>query len=151
MKILITAFEPFGGETINPALEAVSRLPERIGDAGIVTLRLPVVFGESAEALREAVRRERPEAVICVGQAGGRAGISIERVAINVEDARIPDNAGDQPRDRTIVPDGPAAYFSTLPIREMEKAVRDAGIPAAVSNSAGTYVCNSIKIGRASW
>ncbi|KXT77955.1 pyroglutamyl-peptidase I [Streptococcus sp. DD13] len=144
MKILVTAFEPFGGEAINPALEAVKRLPQTIKGAQISWLQVPTVFGESAEILAQAISDQRPDAVLCVGQAGGRMGLSPERVAINLDDARIPDNKGQQPLDQPIQPDGPAAYFSTLPIKAMVQAIKKAGIPASVSNSAGTFVCNHL-------
>ena len=119
MKILVTGFEPFGGETVNPAWEAVCAFPDEIGGAQILRLRLPVTFDGCLPPLIEAVQRERPDAVLCVGQAGGRAAITPERVAINLDDARIPDNAGQQPTDQPIEPDGPAAFFTTLPVKAM--------------------------------
>jgi len=144
MKILITCFEPFGGEAINPGAEAVGLLPDKIGGAAIIKARLPVVFGESINALYAALDADLPDAVICIGQAGGRASIAIERVAINIDDAKSPDNAGNTPTDATIFADGPAAYFATLPIKAIVADLRGAGIPAAISDSAGTYVCNHI-------
>ncbi len=144
MKVLITGFEPFGGQTVNPAYEAVKALPDRIDTAWICKAEIPTAFAEDFAVLERLITQEQPDAVICVGQAGGRSRISLERVAINVMDARIPDNAGCSPQDEPIVPDGPDAYFSRLPIRQMEAAIRDCGIPCAVSNSAGTYVCNDI-------
>ena len=144
MKILVSCFEPFAGDAVNSAQEAVARLPKRLGGAEIAAVVLPVVFGASGDKLLEAIGRERPDAVISVGQAGGAAAIRVERVAVNLDDARIPDNAGAQPEDRPIVPGGPAAYFATLPVKRMVRAVRDAGAEAEVSNSAGTFVCNHV-------
>ena len=147
MKLLLTAFEPFGGADMNPAQEAVRLVPERIGDTTIVKMDVPVVFGQAIEAVAAAVEREKPDAVLCIGQAGGRAALTPERVAINVDDASIPDNAGAQPIDRPIVPGGPAAYFSTLPVKAMVAAIRQAGLPASLSNTAGTFVCNHLMYG----
>ena len=144
---LVTGFDAFGGETMNPALEAVRRLPARIDDIRIVTRELPTVFGRSRAVLRAAMLEIRPDIVLCVGQAGGRSELSLERVAINVDDARIPDNAGQQPIDEPIEPDGPAAYFSTLPVKAAVHALRAAGLPAGVSQTAGTFVCNHIFYG----
>lgn len=147
MKILITAFEPFGGETINPAQEAVRALDERIAGAELIKLTVPVAFGKSVETVFRAMKEAQPDAVLCVGQAGGRSAVTPERVAVNVMDARIPDNDGWQPVDEPVFPDGPAAYFSTLPIRKMTARIREAGIPAEISNTAGTYVCNELMYG----
>lgn len=147
MKVLVTGFEPFGGEKINPAYEAVKKLSGNINGAEIVKLEVPTVFGKSIERLHEAMEREKPDIVICVGQAGGRYDITIERVAINISDGRIADNEGNQPIDEPIFEDGKTAYFATLPIKAMVKKIRDSGIPASVSNSAGTYVCNHIMYG----
>lgn len=144
MKILVTGFDPFGGEAVNPAYEAVKLLPDNIAGAEIVKLEIPTEFKRSMEFLEEAIRREMPDAVISVGQAGGRAEITPERVAINLADARIPDNAGNQPEDEALIADGPAAYFTTLPLKKMVKSVQDRGIPCRISYSAGTYVCNSV-------
>ena len=144
MKILVTGFDPFGGEAINPAWEAVSRLPKEIEGAEIVTVQIPTVFGDSAKRLFEAVEEQQPDAVVCVGQAGGRFGITPERVAINVDDARIADNKGQQPLDTVIQADGAPAYFTTLPVKAMVEAVKAAGLPASLSNTAGTFVCNHI-------
>jgi len=143
-KILVTGFDPFGGEKINPALEAVKQLPNRIGDIEIVTCEIPTVFGKSTNVLLAAIEKERPDAVLCIGQAGGRPNITVERVAINCEDAKIKDNEGNQPVDSKIAPDGSAAYFTTLPLKAMVQDMLAVGIPAAVSNSAGTFVCNHI-------
>ena len=144
MKILVTGFDPFGGEAINPAWEAVSRLPKKIEGAEIVTVQIPTVFGDSAKRLFEAVEEHQPDAVVCVGQAGGRFGITPERVAINVDDARIADNKGQQPLDTVIQADGAPAYFTTLPVKAMVEAVKKAGLPTSLSNTAGTFVCNHI-------
>jgi len=143
-KILVTGFDPFGGEKINPALEAVKRLPDKIGDIKIVKCEIPTVFGKSTDVLLSAVRNECPSAVLCIGQAGGRPNITVERIAINCDDANIKDNEGNQPVDSKIAADGPAAYFTTLPIKAMVKDMLAAGIPATVSNTAGTFVCNHI-------
>ena len=143
-KILVTAFDPFGGESINPALVAVMQLPDEIDGATIIKRELPTVFDKSADILRQLLVEECPDAVISVGQAGGRAGITIERVAINIDDARMPDNDGITRQDSPIVPGGPAAYFSTLPIKPIVAALKEAGIPAFVSDSAGTFVCNHV-------
>lgn len=146
--ILVTGFDPFGGEAINPAWESVKRLAEvEAGEYRIVTRQLPTVFGKSVELLLQAIREISPDLVFCIGQAGGRADISIERVAINVDDARIPDNAGKQPIDTPIVEDGPVAYWSSLPIKAIVKEMRAKGIPASVSQTAGTFVCNHLFYG----
>jgi pyroglutamyl-peptidase len=143
--VLLTGFDPFDGAAINPSWEAVRRLDGWTGEGFRVEVReLPCVFGDAAEALRGVVDALRPDLVIAVGQAGGRPEISIERIAINVDDARIPDNAGRQPVDVPIVADGPAAYFTTLPIKAMAAAIRARGIKAGVSQTAGTFVCNHV-------
>lgn len=144
MKILITGFDPFGGEKINPAWEAVRALPDNIDGIEVVKLQIPTVFKKSAKKLFENIDSVKPDVVICVGQAGGRYEFSVERVAINVDDGRIPDNDGYQPVDSPVFEDGENAYFSTLPIKAIVEEVKKAGIPAAVSNTAGTYVCNHI-------
>lgn len=143
MKIIVTGFDPFGGETINPSIECVKALPD-IEGVELIRLELPTVFKESAKRLNEVINDVKPDAVLSVGQAGGRAGITMERIAINVDDARIPDNISQQPIDEAIQLDGEAAYFTTLPIKRIVKAIREAGISAEVSNSAGTFVCNHI-------
>src|SRR5438067_2444225 len=142
MKALVTGFEPFGGETINPALDALERLPPRLGALAIETRMLPAVFGQALDGLEESVRATAPDIVLCVGLAGGRAALSLERVAINIDDARIPDNNERQPIDRPVVAGGPAAYFTNLPIKAAVAGLRAAGLPAIVSNTAGTFVCN---------
>ncbi|MDP9801035.1 pyroglutamyl-peptidase [Arcanobacterium wilhelmae] len=147
MKILITGFDPFDGEPINPAWEAVRRLPAEISGARIITAQVPTVFGEAIERTRELIAFHRPSAVVNVGQAGGRTAITVERVAINIDDARIPDNAGHSPIDQPVIPGGPAAYFSTLPVKAMVAVIRAAGLPAALSNTAGTFVCNHLMYG----
>lgn len=147
MKLLLTGFDPFGGEQTNPALEAVMRVRDQIGTIRVIKREVPTVFEKSVETVTEMIKEEEPDLVICVGQAGGRCDMTVERVAINYMDARIPDNEGKQPEDQPIVKDGEAAYFSTLPIKKMVAAMKDAGIPASVSNSAGTYVCNQLLYG----
>lgn len=141
-KILVTGFDPFGGERINPALECVRHVPDTISCAEVMKLEVPTSFSRSAAVLEEAMRRERPDHVLCVGQAGGRAAISVERVAINLVDARIPDNDGAQPHDEAIREDGAPAYFATLPTKAMVRAMNEHGIPATLSYTAGTFVCN---------
>lgn len=144
MKLLITGFDPFGGEKTNPAIEAVKRLPAAIAGATVVPLEIPTVFGTCAEVVRQAIITERPDVVLSVGQAGGRSALTLERIAINLDDGRIPDNAGFQPVDQPIQPNGPAAYFTQLPVKAMAQAIRQAGLPSHVSTTAGTYVCNHI-------
>jgi pyroglutamyl-peptidase len=146
--VLVTGFEPFGGETINPSQEIARMLHGKvIAGRTVVGAVLPCVFGDSRRELNWLLRRVRPELVIAVGQAGGRAEITPERVAINVDDARIPDNAGAEPIDRPIVRGGPAAYWSTLPVKAIVAALRKKGIPASVSQTAGTFVCNHVFYG----
>ena len=144
MKVLITGFDPFGGEKINPAWEAVRALPDNIDGIEVVKLQIPTVFKKSAKKLFENIDSVKPDVVICVGQAGGRYEFSVERVAINIDDGRIPDNDGYQPVDSPVFEDGENAYFSTLPIKAIVEEVKKVGIPSAVSNTAGTYVCNHI-------
>ena len=140
---LLTGFEPFGGESINPSWEVARTLDgERIGEAVVVARQLPCCFGDAAEALRAMLDELQPRWVLALGQAAGRADFSIERVAINVDDARIPDNAGSQPIDVPVVEGGPAAFFATLPIKAMVAGLREAGLPASISQTAGTFVCN---------
>jgi pyroglutamyl-peptidase len=146
--VLLTGFEPFENEPVNPSWEAVRALDgERVGDAVIVARQLPCVFGAAIDTIGELVDVLRPALVIAVGQAGGRAEMSVERVAINVDDARIADNAGAQPIDEAIVAGAPAAYFATLPIKAMVRDMRAAGVPASVSQTAGTFVCNHVFYG----
>lgn len=147
MKVLLTAFDPFGGEPINPALEAVKLVSDKIGGVDVVKLEVPTVFGKSIATVAAAMEKEKPDAVLCIGQAGGRYDLTPERVAINQDDARIKDNEGNQPIDKPIFEDGAPAYFATLPIKAMVQAIRGAGVPASVSNSAGTFVCNHLMYG----
>lgn len=148
MKILITGFEPFGGETENPSWEAARLLHGmRVGECDLVSVQLPCVFSKSLEALENALKLHQPQMVIALGQADGRSDVSIERVAINVCDARIPDNEGAQPVDVAVVQGGPAAYFSTLPIKKMVTTLKSNGYPASVSQTAGTFVCNQVFYG----
>jgi pyroglutamyl-peptidase len=145
MRILVTGFEPFGGETINPSWEVARALhDESIGAARVTALMLPCRFGESGRVLAAELAREPAHAVIALGQAARRTDLSVERVAINIDDAPIPDNAGDQPIERTVIAGAPAGYFSTLPIRHIVAAMRAAGLPASVSQTAGTFVCNHL-------
>lgn len=144
MKILITGFEPFGGESVNPAYEAVKLLPDMAGDIQIVKMEIPTVFGEAGKVVETGILQHQPDAVICVGQAGRRADIGVERVAINLAEASIPDNAGNQPMDVKVQEDGDTAYFATIPVKAMVKNIKDHGIPASISYTAGTYVCNSV-------
>lgn len=144
-SILLCGFDPFGGEPVNPSWEAVRSLHgKRIAGHRVVAVQLPTEFAASLRVLKKALRETSPAIVLGVGQAGGRAQLSIERVAINLQDARIPDNAGAQPIDEAIVAGAPAAYFSTLPIKTMLEALQAQGLPAEISNTAGTYVCNHI-------
>lgn len=146
--VLITGFEPFDGEAVNPSWEVVSRLDNAIiGGCRVVARQLPCVFGEALIELNAAIDSLSPTLVLSVGQAGGRTDISVERVAINVDDARIADNRGNQPVDTPIVANGPAAWFSSLPIKAIVSTLRDAGIPASVSQTAGTFVCNHVMYG----
>ena len=164
-RLLITAFEPFGGETVNPTMLVLNELKEQqsarkhssckaqgTGSAAetsdlayeLITAVLPVAFKRVSAQIRELLRTEQPDAVICLGQAGGRAAVTPERIAVNLADARIADNAGFMPEDTPLREEGPAAYFSTLPIKQIVQAISDAGIRASVSNSAGLYVCNCL-------
>ena len=146
--VLITGFEPFGGETVNPSWEVVKQLDGMIiRGQQVVAKQLPCVFGEALTVLKAALETYQPRLTIAVGQAGGRVDITVERVAINVDDARIPDNKGQQPIDEPIVANGPAACFSTLPIKAIVSALRQQGIPASVSQTAGTFVCNHVMYG----
>lgn len=143
-KILVTGFDPFGGEPVNPAFEAVKLLPESIAGVSVVKLEIPTVFTRSAMVVEEAIEREKPDYVLCIGQAGGRSAVTVEKVAINLAEARIPDNDGEQPFDTPLREDGDTAYFATLPVKAMVKRINASGIPALMSYTAGTYVCNSI-------
>ena len=144
MKILITGFDPFGGESVNPALEAVKLMKDEIAGAKIVKLEIPTVFHKSVEKIHETMKAEKPDVVLSIGQAGGRFGVTPERVAINVDDARIKDNEGNQPVDVPVFADGAPAYFSSLPVKAMVENVRLKGIPCNISYTAGTFVCNDV-------
>ena len=147
MKILLTAFDPFGEDTVNPALEAVKIVDTSKIEAEVIKLEVPTVFHKSIETVQAAMRQHKPDVVLCIGQAGGRYALTPERVAINLDDARIKDNEGNQPVDVPVFADGDAAYFSNLPIKAMVEYIKEAGLPAAVSNSAGTFVCNHLMYG----
>lgn len=144
MKILISGFDPFGGEKINPAIESVKLLPDEIKGAKIVKLEIPTVIGKSLRKLEEVIKAEKPDVVINVGQAGGRPDITVERVGINVDDCRIQDNEGNQPVDEPVVAGGPDAYFVTLPIKAMVEKMKENKVPASISNTAGTFICNHV-------
>lgn len=143
-KLLITGFDPFGGADINPAWEAVRLLPAQVGQFTLYKLQIPTIFGRAAALTAEAAERLRPDVILCVGQAGGRAAVTPERIAVNIRDARIADNAGNQPRGEFVEVNGPAAYFSTVNVTAMAQAAVQAGFPATVSNSAGAFVCNDV-------
>ena len=143
-KLLITGFAPFGGADANPSWLAVQSLPEQVGEYTLCKLEIPTVFGAAAGQVFEEAALFRPDMILCVGMAAGRDAVTPERIAVNIRDARIPDHAGTQPRGDFVVHDGPAAYFATVPVEAMAQAIRDAGIPSSVSNSAGAYVCNDV-------
>ena len=143
-KLLITGFEPFGGENTNPSWDSVNQLPEEIGEYSLTKLQIPVVFGKAAEMVIKKAEEVRPDVILCIGQAGGRNAITPELVGINLRNGSIPDNAGYQPKDEAIIPGGDCAYFSTLPVRKMADTIREAGISAHISYSAGAYVCNDL-------
>lgn len=141
-KLLITGFAPFGGAHINPAWEAVKLLPEVVGDFELCKLEIPTVFGKAAQVVLAKAEEVQPDVILCIGQAGGRAAVTPERIAVNIRDARITDNEGNQPVGQFVVDNGPAAYFSTVPVKAMADAITAAGYPGTVSNSAGAFVCN---------
>lgn len=147
MKILVTGFDPFGGEKINPAIESVKKLPDFIKGAEIVKLEIPTICHVSLEVINKKIAEVDPDVILSIGQAGGRSDITVERVGINVDDCRIPDNSGKQIIDEPVFADGPDAYLVNLPIKAMVESIRKAGIPASVSNSAGTFVCNHVCYG----
>lgn len=147
MKVLLTGFEPFGGEAINPSYEAVKLVVNRVEGVEIIKVQIPTVFKKSIEALEKIIADIRPQIVICVGQAGGRYDVTVERVAINIDDARIPDNDGNSPIDQPVFPEGESAYFSNLPVKSIVGEIRKANIPASLSNTAGTFVCNHLMYG----
>jgi pyroglutamyl-peptidase len=144
MRALVTGFDPFGGEKVNSSLEAMRRLPSRIERLEITTAELPTSYARSFGTLENAITRVQPAIVLCIGEAGDRPALCVERVAINVQDARIADNDGAVPMDVPVVVGGPAAYFATLPVKDAAAALQSAGLPAEVSNSAGTFVCNHV-------
>ncbi|MCE5007283.1 MAG: pyroglutamyl-peptidase I [Staphylococcus equorum] len=144
MNILITGFDPFGGEAINPALEVVKLLPDEIDGHKIDKLEIPTVFHKSKEVVKEQLNQKEYDIVLAIGQAGGRFELTPERVGINIDDARIPDNEGNQPIDEVIQTTGAAAYFSNLPVKRMTEGIKSQGVPARLSNTAGTFVCNHI-------
>ena len=141
-KLLITGFDPFGGANINPAWEAVKLLPETIADFEVHKLEIPTVYGLASQKVLEKAAEVRPDVILCIGQAGGRASVTPERIGVNIRDAKIADNAGNQPVGAFVAEDGPAAYFATVPVMAMADAIRAAGLPGQVSNSAGAFVCN---------
>lgn len=143
-KMLITGFEPFGGESINPSWEAVARLPDEIGNWSLTKVRIPVEFGVAADTVMQVAEKIVPDAIVCVGQAGGRDAVTPELVGINLRHSSVPDNGGYQPTDEPVVAGGADAYFSTLPVRKMAEATVAVGVPSSVSYSAGSYVCNDL-------
>lgn len=147
MKILVTGFDPFGGEAVNPSIETVNRLPDVIAGAKIIKLEIPTSCHRSLQVIEKAIVRYDPDVVLSIGQAGGRADITVERIGINVDDYDIPDNDGSRPVDEPVAADGPDAYFVTVPIKAMVRRIREKGIPASISNTAGTFVCNHVIYG----
>ena len=147
MKVLITGFDAFGGEPVNPAEEAVKKVSDRIQGAEIIKVIIPTVQTKSVQAIERAIEEHNPDIVISIGQAGGRFDITPERVAINIDDYRIKDNEGNQPIDAVIEEDGQGAYFTNLPVKAMVKHMNDNGVPATLSNTAGTFVCNHVMYG----
>lgn len=143
-KLLITGFDPFGGDVCNPSWMAVEQLPEQVGDYVLCKLQLPTVFGDAAQLALAAAQAFQPELILCVGLASGRSAVTPERIAVNIRDARIADNAGNQPRGEYVDSQGPAAYFATVPVAEIVTAIQALGLPAQVSNSAGAFVCNDL-------
>ena len=144
MKVLITGFDPFDGEKVNPSFEAVKELPAKILGAEIIKKEIPTEFVRSQKVLKELILETRPDIILSIGQAGGRASITLEKVGINLMDARIEDNSGFQPEDLEVTEGGPTAYFSTLPLKKMQKKICEKGIPAHISYTAGTFVCNTV-------
>ena len=141
-KLLITGFDPFGGDPINISWEAVRRLPNTVGDYALCKLLIPTVFGAAAEVVLEYASQYSPDVILCVGQAGGRSDVTPERIGINIRSARIPDNDGNQPTEQPVIPGGPDGLFATVPVKAMADAITAAGLPGSVSNAAGTFVCN---------
>ncbi|MEG0107701.1 MAG: pyroglutamyl-peptidase I [Lachnospiraceae bacterium] len=144
MKVLVTGFDPFGGEAVNPAYEAVKRLPKEIAGAVVTTIEIPTVYWKSGIVLEKSIMKEEPDVVLCVGQAGGRSNITVEKVAINLAEARIKDNEGAQPIDKPLEIDGAAAYFASIPVKAIVGHMKRNGIPANISYTAGTFVCNDV-------
>ena len=140
--LLITGFDPFGGDTVNPSWEAVSRLPDTVGNYRLTKLQIPTVFAVAAETVLAAAAQDAPDVILCVGQAGGRDAVTPERIAINMASAKKPDNAGNQPVEMPILPGAPDGMFSTIPVCAMAEAITAAGLPGKISNTAGTFVCN---------
>ena len=147
MKILVTGFDPFGGEPINPAIESVKKLPDNIAGAEIIKLEIPTVRRKSLEKIEKAIQEHNPDIILSVGQAGGRFDITVERVGINMDDFRIPDNEGNQVIDESVFSDGDNAYFVKLPVKAMVQNIQKNKIPASVSYTAGTFVCNHVLYG----
>ena len=142
--LLITGFDPFGGAEVNPSWQAVKRLPEQVGEFRVHKLEIPTVFGAAAQMVAQKAEQIGADVILCVGQAGGREAVTPERIAVNIRDARIADNAGNQPKGEFVAQDGPAAYFATVPVKNMVQAMENAGIKATASNSAGAFVCNEV-------
>lgn len=142
--LLITGFDPFGGATVNPSWEAVAKLPDRIGNWMLCKLQIPTVFGLAAQTVLEKAQEVNPAAILCLGVAAGRSAVTPERIGINVRSARIPDNHGNQPKDQPVIPGGSDGLFSTMPVSAMAAAIEETGLPGAVSNTAGTFVCNDV-------
>jgi len=145
--VLVTGFEPFGGEKTNPSWDVCRQLPGEVAGMRVERVLVPCEFRRAIEVVAEAIERTHPAMVVCLGQAGGRSRIGVERVAINIDDARIADNAGAQPVDELVAANGPPAYFASLPVKAMAVAIRAVGVPAEVSNTAGTFVCNHLMYG----
>ena len=146
-KLLITGFDPFGGAAVNPSWMAVQGLPDQVGEFVLCKLEIPTVFDLATRTVLAKAAEFSPDVILCVGQAGGRSAVTPERIGVNIRDARIADNAGNQPHGEFVAADGPAAYFSTVPVEKMAQAIQNAGIEATVSNSAGAFVCNDTLYG----
>ena len=140
--LLITGFDPFGGETVNPSWEAVRRLPDAVGQYRLTKLQIPTVFSAAADTVLATAKADKPDVILCIGQAGGRDAVTPERIAVNMASASIPDNAGNLPVETPILPGGPDGIFSTVPVAAMAEAIVGAGLPGKISNTAGTFVCN---------
>ena len=140
--LLITGFDPFGGETVNPSWEAVRRLPDAVGQYRLTKLQIPTVFSAAADTVLATAKADRPDVILCIGQAGGRDAVTPERIAVNMASASIPDNAGNRPVEAPILPGGPDGVFATVPVAAMARAIVGAGLPGKISNTAGTFVCN---------